>query len=165
MYNDNAKQFKVLERDYKRWRNQLPRRIAVTGTKFWKRNIQVQGFVDKPFKKWGKSKKKSGQTLVKSGNLRRGIRSLSIRTNRVVWGVDKSIPYAEIHNNGGSYVPTPKQRRYFWAMYMQTNEDQWKGMALAKKIDVEQRQFIGDSKAFPITIDRMIVKDLKHLFR
>jgi len=54
-------------------------------------------------------------------------------------------------------------RRYFWAMFKQTKEEYWKGLALTKKqhLDIPSRKFIGDSEALVKNIDRMLVKELK----
>jgi phage gpG-like protein len=83
--------------------------------------------------------------------------------NRIVVGVSSDVKYASIHNEGGQIKITPKMRRYFWAMYIETKQEYWKGLALTKKehIIIPQRQFIGDSEALFKSIDRMIVKELE----
>lgn len=65
------------------------------------------------------------------------------------------VPYAPIHNRGGTVHPTvtPKMRRFFWAQhYREAGEDKqkdtfWKRLALTKKqkltVHIPQRPFMG----------------------
>ena len=166
MRNRNTQKFVILEAKYKSLRRRLPNKIAITLVNFFKRNFKVGGFVDRPFKKWRKSRYpgKRGTTMVQSGKTRRDIKKLQVSPRKVVVGIGSHNKYAEIHNTGGKIPITPKMRRFFWAKYYETENEFWKNMALTPKteIDVPQRQFIGDSKALKTTIDRMIIKELKH---
>lgn len=107
-----------------------------------------------------------GSLMMRTGNLRRSIQS-NINSDKITFS--SSLPYADIHNNGGEVTVTAKMKRYFWAMYYKTsgavkstktgktsntkrNEKlrgealQWKALALKKvgsKMKIEQRQFIG----------------------
>lgn len=165
--NDNTIIFLKLEQDYKRIRQRLPNQIAITAVNFFKRNFKVGGFVDRPFKKWKEvgGKNKRGKTLVKSGNLRRAIKKLRVTRNKVVVGINKNIPYAQIHNDGGKIPITPKMRRWAWYMFKKTNNELYKGIALTSKthLDIPERKFIGDSIALDITLQRMILKQLNTL--
>lgn len=55
------------------------------------------------------------------------------------------MPYAELHNNGGSFKVTAKMKKFFWAKYYETSgiktkktakmsieAQQWKALALKK---------------------------------
>lgn len=163
--NSNIGKFVFLERQYKGFRRRLPNKVAITVVNFFKRNFRVSGFVDRPFQKWKKPSYpgKKGATLVKSGELRRNIKKLRVSVNRVVVGVPSNIKHARIHNEGGKIAITPKMRRFFWAKFKETEKEFWKNMALTKKthIDIPKRQFIGDSKVLEVTIERMIIKELK----
>lgn len=161
MLNNNEEVLRQLQKDYSKFKTKLPRKVAITAVNFVKRNFQLGGFVDKPFQKWKKPLKKRGKTLVKTGNLRRSIKHISISPKRVVIG--SNLPYAEIHNDGGKIEITPKMRRYFWALFKKTAKLEFKAMALTKKthIEIPKRQFIGDSKALPIALNMMIIKELK----
>lgn len=157
------------------------RRLNIVGTiatTFFKRDIfNAKGFIDQGIKKWqdratndtGKKgkKSKSRALLIYTGNLRRSIRILHISTNSVSVG-SKGVKYAEIHNTGGTITQTPtdKQRRFFWAMHKQTNNDNWKYAALAQTIHIRipQRQFIGTSAALDKRIQRQFIALLKQLF-
>lgn len=49
------------------------------------------------------------------------------------------VPYAAIHEFGGTITIsiTQKMRSFFWAMYIETKEENWKYMALTKKTEFE----------------------------
>lgn len=160
---NNSKQFDILEKEYLRFRRKLPNKIAITAVKFFKRNFKVGGFVDKPFKKWKKSKFNNRTTMVQSGDTRRDIKKLHVSQDKIVVGIANHNHYAKIHNEGGKIVITPKMRRFFWAKFKETGREHWKFMAITQKthIDIPKRQFIGDSKALEITVERMIIKELK----
>lgn len=164
---NNSRQFNILLQEYNQLRNRLPNKIAITAVNFFKRNFKVGGFVDKPFQKWKKSQMNKRTTMVQSGNLRRAIKKLRVSRNRVVVGIGQHIPYAQIHNEGGQIPITPKMRRFFWAKFKETGKEHWKNMALTKKkhLEIPQRKFIGDTKALEITIERMMIKELKTLIK
>lgn len=124
------------------------------------RNFERKRFFDQ---KWKKSK----NGLVASGKLRRSIQA-KVVGNSVVF--TSSMPYAKIHNEGGTITVTAKMKRYFWAQYIQTSgnvktlksgkqstskkniaigqeAEMWRRMALMKvgsKITMPKRQFIGN---------------------
>lgn len=163
MVNNNSKQFDALVKQYKSFRRRLPNKVAITAVNFFKRNFSVGGFVDKPFKKWKKSKFNNRTTMVQSGATRRDIKKIKVNQNKVVVGIANHNHYAQIHNTGGKIPITPKMRRFFWGKFKETGKEHWKALALTKKkhIDIPKRQFIGDSKALEVTIDRMIIRELK----
>lgn len=80
--------------------------------------------------------------------------------------------YAEIHNDGGEITVTGKMRKYFWAKHYEAKAaglldvaDMWKSCALAKKIVIPQRQFIGDSPELDQRIIDKITSDLDKIFK
>ena len=164
--NHNAKQFDELKKKYENFRNTVPEKVAITAVNFFKRNFELQGFVDQGLDKWktvSNPRDKSRKILSKRGNLKRAIKKFKAERNMIVVGVSNDINYASIQNYGGKIPITPKMRRYFWAMYKQTNEEYWKGLALTKKkhLDIPARKFIGDSQGLLKNVDRMIVKELQ----
>lgn len=164
--NNNAKKFDDLKKKYENFRNTVPEKIAITAVNFFKRNFELQGFVNQGLDKWkplSNPRDKSRKILSKRGNLKRAIKKFKAERNMIVVGVPSDITYAEIQNYGGQISITPKMRRYFWAMFKQTNDDYWKSLALTKKkhLDIPARKFIGDSEGLVKNIDRMIVKELK----
>lgn len=144
--------------------------IGTEAVKQFKKNFEQEGFVDKNVSKWaGRKTKRSGSTnsqkvLSKSGELAESIDYRKEGEGVVVY-TDK--PYAEIHNEGGEITVTPQMKKYFWAMHRQAKDggdldmaDQYKGMALAKKITMPKRQFIGESEVLTENITNKIVRDL-----
>ncbi len=105
-------------------------------------------------------------TLVDSGTLRASIRVLQRRTNSIKIGSD--LIYSEIHNRGGKFRPTARQKAYFWAMYKQTNNPVYKASALkvqsGRSIEIPQRQFIGNHPQLTRRIKMIIYKNLKQKY-
>lgn len=166
MGNNNSKAFDSLTTKYLKIRRRLPNKLAIVAVNFFKRNFKVGGYVDTSFTKWKDSGKKNRKTLVNTGNLRRSIKKIYSSIKKVVVGVTGTIPYAQIHNEGGKIEITPKMRRNFWYMYGKTGDVKYKAMALTPKthIDIPQRQFIGeDNKAIEIALDREIIRQFKTL--
>lgn len=95
----------------------LPNEIAAVAVNFSKERFRQQAWLDesperwKPRKKPRKGGKKRGQTLlVDTGRLKKSIRKVSASTSRVVIGTD--VPYASIHNYGGTITGTFKVRAH-----------------------------------------------------
>lgn len=62
----------------------------------------------------------------------------------VVIGVDLArVPYAQIHNEGGTIPRTQAMTAFFWAQYLRTGEDFFKALALGKgDIKVPARPYL-----------------------
>lgn len=168
--NNNAAQFEELKLKYEKFRSRIPDRIAIQAVNFFKRNFELQGFVDKGVEKWktlSNPADRSRQILRKRGTLKNAIRKIKAERNKVVVGVGSDVKYAALQNYGGQVPVTPKMRRYFWAMYKQTGQDYYKGLALTKKthLDIPARKFIGDSEGLVKNIDRMIATELKEALK
>lgn len=164
MRNNNTNEIEKLRNKYRRFRQSIPQKAAVTMVNFFKRNFQAGGFVDVPFQKWKKSIYPGARrTMVRSGNTRRQIKKIQVSETRVVVGIANHNHYAKIHNEGGQILITPKMRRFFWAKYKETGREYWKNLAITKKthIDIPKRQFIGNSIALEKTMDRMLINELK----
>lgn len=114
---------------------------------------------------WKRSSRPGAKsTLLDSGTLRRSIRAT---THGNAVSFTSHLPYAAIHNNGGTITVTAKMKRFFWAMYIKNGGGKkggtlgsratfCKSMALKKegsKIVMPQRQFIGYHQSLekPIT--------------
>ena len=97
--------------------------------------------------------------LVKSGNLRRSIH-VSIATFRKI-EIESGLDYSQIHNEGGVIKISNKQRKYFWAMFYETEDDFWKNMALAKQIVIPKREYMGKSKKLQRKIELFIRRQIK----
>lgn len=132
------------------------------------KNFERKGFFNDKWKQ-PKLTNNRGSVMARSGNLRKGLKA-RVSGNSVVFS--NSMPYAQIHNEGGEIVVTAKMKRFFWAMYYKAHNagnlfsikrkkkvnnqrtrqlsqeaQQWKALALMKvgqKMKIEQRQFIGE---------------------
>ncbi|WP_241279755.1 hypothetical protein [Chryseobacterium cucumeris] len=164
MPNNNTGEFDRLAKKYKAFKRTFPQKAAITMVNFFKRNFEVGGFVDVPFQRWKKSRYPGARaTMVRSGNTKREIKKLQVSESKAVVGIADHNHYAKIHNEGGEILITPKMRRFFWAKYKETGNDYWKRLAITSwtHIDIPQRKFIGDSKALEITLDRMLIAELR----
>jgi hypothetical protein len=152
---------------YKNARPVLMARAATMAITFFKENFRRQGFLDRTLKPWEKRIQGSPSNKpleINRGFLRRGVMKKRVTATQATVGVDPSIKYAEIQNNGGLIPVTNKMRRFFWAMYYKNGSGKeegkskratalngaaefWKNLALTKKthIEIKARPFIDDS--------------------
>lgn len=129
-----------------------------------------------------------GSLLVRSGQLRRSIRSHR-RGTTLCYTSDR--PYARVHNEGGKISVTKKMKGYFWYRYSQTSakvqykkngerrgtkknqeltsqEEFYRSMALKKvgdKIKIPQRKFIGISKETDRIIRDIVTENTEDYFK
>ena len=149
--------------------NKIAIDVAMELSDEFDRNFERKAFFDKEWKQTEISNSK-GSLMMRSGKLRRSIR-YSVRENQILFS--SSLPYASIHNEGGTIVVTQKMKSFFWAMYYKasgavtktkkgtvgnsqrnlklTGEAKaWKSLALMKvghKMIIEPRQIVGDHHA------------------
>jgi len=149
----------------------VPVVIGVEAVRFFK-DAFVKGGLNQ---KWAPRKiPRPGSTnnqnvLIKDEHLMDSI-DYKVDGNNVV--IYSDLIYAEIHNNGGTIDVTPKMRKYFWAKHFEAKEaglpdvaDLWKYCALAKKITIPQRRFIGDSPELNQRIIDKITRDVDKIFK
>lgn len=145
--------------------NQLLKDIKVELDDEFDRNFERKAFFNTA---WKPAKHDTiGSLMMRTGALRKSLQSQIIHNNAIKW--QSSLPYANIHNTGGTITVTPKMKGYFWYRYrmatgstMFNNKKEvrknkinqrlttealfWKTMALKKvgsQIHIPQRQFIG----------------------
>ena len=130
----------------------LPQEVAEKARAFFMQSFIKEGFTDTSFIPWPKRKDSAGHKILSQSLVLRGsLRIAQADLKRVIINAGENIPYAAIHNNGGTITVrvTEKMKRYFWYMYQKTNDDTWKWMALTKKeslsIRIPKRQYIGES--------------------
>lgn len=99
-------------------------------------NIQPGSYIKPPDHRWGNA----GTLYNSSGALSRSFQisagsqdtifhvTVSGAVAHVIIG--SSLPYAAIQNTGGAIVGTPRMTSFFWAMYYQSKDEFWKGLAL-----------------------------------
>ena len=152
----------------------LAHNVGQKALSHFKGSFRKQGFTDYSFIAWAARKDDLGhKLLLNTNNLMNDVQVRSESINKIEIGT--SLPYAGIHNNGGKFsiVITDKMRKYFWAMFKETEDEKWKYMALTKKkrlpIRIPQRQFIGQSQVLNNNIDKLInetilreLKNIKH---
>lgn len=136
------------------------------------------------------SNRKVLQGLGKSGvHLSQIAASGRIEGSKVVYS--STLPYAAIHNEGGTITVTAKMKRYFWAKYIEAtgsfsykkdgqqrntqrqrklsaDSEFYKAMALKKagdKIKIPKRQFIGMHPSLNAAITEIIEKNLDEFLK
>ncbi|MDY0200986.1 MAG: phage virion morphogenesis protein [Tenuifilaceae bacterium] len=148
------------------------------------RNFERKGFFNKPWdaRKFGR---KGSLLTVRGGGGLRGSLKATANQNSVTF--TSSLPYASIHNEGGTITVTAKMKRFFWAKYyeaggkvklkksggvtkssMRYNEEAefYRNLALMKvgsKITMPERRFIGHAPEVDQSVKRVMDKNLKDL--
>jgi phage gpG-like protein len=147
------------------------------------RNFQRKAFFSHLWKPRRNTDAK-GSLMMVSGHLRRSLRS-SVKGKNIVFS--SSLPYASIHNEGGTLKVTTKMKKYFWYKYTQASgsiktlkngkrstsqrnlrlsreAEMWKAMALMKvgsKITIPARRFIGAAPEVKQAVQRVADKWFK----
>ena len=64
---------------------------------------------------------------------RESIRQVKVSGNKWQGVIGSKVPYAIVQEKGGTLNPTvsDRSRRFFWAMYNETQEDMWRRMAMS----------------------------------
>jgi len=85
-----------------------------------------------------------------------GIREVSVAPGQVTGKFGSEVPYAAIHEYGGSIQKTVKSRRFFWAMWYNSKAPMWKALALtAGPIKIPARPYLRPAiqKTEPMIVD------------
>lgn len=142
--------------------------IGIKAAVFFKDSFNKGGFTDFSFIPWVRRKDTLAHGLMNlSGKLKESIHVAVATKDRVEVEAGRGVPYAQIHNWGGTITVrvTEKMRRYFWYMFKQTGSEKYKWMALTKKevitIKIPKRQYIGDSQALVKEINEYIIKKMQ----
>lgn len=164
-------------------RRRLPVVVGRMAKDHYQQNFRKGGFQNRGLQRWKQTRRQtSGMTSAAGqyGPLLSGRNHLFSSLKYVPSDfrvlVANDLPYAAIHNWGGMVNPTvtPRMRRFFWAMYYQQGGGKekkgspsaqfWKNMALTKKkrlrINIPQRQFIGDSHELNQRINERIENEI-----
>lgn len=150
----------------------VPEVIGTEAVRHFKKGFADEGFTDKSLKKWASRKTKvtHGRGPLRGGDAE-GLEDsivFKVEGNTITIYSDKV--YGQIHNEGGTIEVTPGMKAHFWKEYYAAKEtgeaelmEQWKAMALAKKITIPQRQFIGESQVLIETITAKVLRDLTQI--
>jgi glutamate dehydrogenase/leucine dehydrogenase len=172
--------------------------IGVEGVKFVQGNFDKGGFdTGAGVEVWASRKRETSRSAGKNvlsdrRHLRNGIR-YDVQGDTVQVGVDgKKLPYAKLHNEGGTVEITDKQRGFFWYQYgihskklqgkrkgkdnekklTQTEQkiseeaEMWKRMALAKgPLKFPKRKFLDVSPALWSAVNAELKDRLDNIFK
>jgi len=149
--------------------NLLPPKMGAVALKFIDDNFKRQGFANGGISKWParKDNTDAGRAILVgkgSGHLRRDPRIVRTTPDYVIVGT--GLPYARVHNLGGTTHPrvTAKMRGWAWARYMETKSEKYKAIALTKKarldVKIPKRQFMGVSQTLAKMVKEVIKREL-----
>lgn len=151
------------------------------------KNFEREAFFSESWARRKSPIRPDGHILVDTGGLRRSIKSV---TDANSISFSSSLPYAEIHNEGGEITVTAKMKRFFWHKYyeasgsfgrrkdgskrkdkrtvqLSTEAEFWKMMALMKvgrKIVIPRRRFLGASPEVEKMVREIIEENLDEYF-
>lgn len=171
----------------------IPIKVGNLAVRHFKDNFRKGGFVNNGLQKWKPAKRLSDGGTDAGSNyatLTSG-RNHLMNSTQYTPGVGavrvfNNVPYALIHNTGGTTHPTvtPRMRKYFWAMFFKTlgikpgsgvkvpellppEAERYKAMALTKKttltVEIPKRPFIGESAELTAKIKTTIEKEIEKL--
>ena len=167
-------------------RDEIPRKAAVVAKNHFMHNFDESGFVDGGLRPWKKTRRQEAGDPRKplTSNRNHLMNSIDVVGAPGLVTVVNSVPYARIHNEGGTIhsqpTITPKMRKMAWAKAysiagvskdgkLPKEARKWRALALTKKeklnikIKMPRRQFIGDSKELRVKINQIIVNKLKEI--
>lgn len=172
-------------------RRQLPVKIGRMAKDHFQENFRKGGFVNNGLQQWPKSKRQLSGTssaAAQYGPLLSGrnhlFSSMKYTPSDYRVKVANEVPYAAIHNEGGTVNPTvtPEMRRFAWAMFYKSSgkkkgkrgsilsnpdAERWKALALTKKskltVKIPKRQFLGESAELRKSINDKIEKELSKI--
>lgn len=159
MPRPNRKEIQRLELDLEslqEWVSRLPIQIGNSYLNTFLDSFKRGGFIDNTFERWKPRKKNRGRKraiLVKSGRLRRSIK-MSIKGTQIVFS--SSVPYAEIHNEGGTITGTARVKGHTRSRGGKRHKV--RGHRRKMNIKIPKRQFMGRS-AFA---ERRVIKNLEY---
>ena len=113
---EGEKTFKELEKLMKRYIETTINDVRVEATEMFDKNFQREAFFNE---KWARRKFNDDDTrniLTGTGALRKSIIS-KVEGNKIVF--ETTVPYASIHNEGGTITVTVGMKKHFWKMYLQ----------------------------------------------
>lgn len=172
-------------------RRQLPVKIGRMAKDHFQENFRKSGFVNNGLQQWPKTKRQLSGTssaAAQYGPLLSGrnhlFSSMKYTPSDYRVKVANEVPYAAIHNEGGTVNPTvtPEMRRFAWAMFYKSSgkkkgkkgsilsnpdAERWKALALTKKskltVKIPKRQFLGESAELRKSINDKIEKELSKI--
>ena len=171
-------------------RDEIPRKAAVVAKNHFMHNFDESGFVDGGLRPWKKTRRQEAGDERKPLTSQRDhlMNSIDVVGTPGQVTVVNPVPYARIHNEGGTIhsqpTITPKMRKMAWAKAysvarvskggklpkdLPEEARKWRALALTKKeklnikIKMPRRQFVGESKELHEKINQVIINKLKEI--
>ncbi|SFV32297.1 phage virion morphogenesis protein [Thermoflavifilum thermophilum] len=158
---------------------QLPPIIGNEAVNFFKTNFRLQGWQGQTFEPWPKRKRETKRSLgkpilIQTGALERSIQVKQVSQNAVVVGTSSAIPYARIHNEGGTIVQAPRSETFIRNRYkrgvkkgkFQPGKIPGRGFTYGQRIiHIPRRQFMGDSPVLRAEIQKRIIQEVKQFIK
>lgn len=174
----------------KAMRDEIPRKTAVIAKNHFVHNFDESGFVNGGVHAWKKTRRQE------AGDERKPLTSQRNHLMKSIDAIDSPgqvtvvnpVPYARIHNEGGTIqshpTVTPAMRKMAWARVysiagvkkgeslpkdLPEEARKFRALALTKKsklnlkITIPRRQFIGESKELHEKINQVIINKLKEI--
>ena len=171
-------------------RDEMPRKAAIIAKNHFRQSFRDGGFTDDGLYAWKKTKRQEAGSPYKP---------LTSERNHLMNSVDavsapgqvtvvNPVPYARIHNEGGTIHTNPtittKMRKMAWAKVyalagvkgkgklpkeLPEEARKWRALALTKKTKlnviakIPRRQFIGDSKELRVKINQIVINKLNEI--
>ena len=183
-YKGRRYDFGKVSVDFIKTKKILPRIIAQEAVNFFKDRFREQGWKYTTLKSWKKRKsnprKRTGRgTLIDSGKLRNAIHAEKETFKKVV--IVNDMPYAAVHNEGfHGRVHVSAHTRSKSKMYkvkqtsLKTRKTTTRKQRLrtgsvnvssfTRKMNIPQRQFMGNSEFLNLKIDREILRIIDRIF-
>ena len=169
MENQNAQKFARMKVQFESLMKQAPTQVGVIALGLFKEGFTKQGQImaGGNVKKWptrgAAPKRRSGASLlIDKGALRR---DLNFRASGTRVTISSNMPYSKLQNDGGTIPVTSQMRKFFWAMYKESKDEFWKGMALTHKttITIKPRPFLYDTPELARRLDNHFIPLLKQI--
>lgn len=151
----NSNVNKELQRKVKHFIRLTLKDISVELGDEFDRNFEREAFFNE---RWARRKHNDDESrglLVRSGTLRRSIKDEVTTTGHSVV-FTSSVPYAAIHNEGGTITVTRRMKKYFWYRYL---------LIAGSKITIPKRQFIGMHPEVEHSILEIAEANTKEIFQ
>jgi len=178
-YKGRPYSFDQVQRHWQQNRAKLMPELGQTAVNFFKDRFKAQAWTDRRAEKWEPRKKqekgKRRALLIKSGRMRNSIRLVSSNADHALIGVP--VKYAAAHNEGfvGSVKVKKHTRRINGRVSVQSVATRRKstrkvqiGTATVKahtrKMNLPQRQFVGNSETLNRKMDKIIIFNIDKSF-
>lgn len=145
-------------------RRKFPDMAGIEAVHFSKQRFIDKNWVDETTKEWEPRKRKAPGSLMVgkgSGRLKKSIRKIRVTPNSVTIGTD--VPYAQIHNEGGTIKKTVTVKSH--SRKRKGRSEKVKSHRRKMNTTIPQRQFIGESATLMHTIEELIGKEMNRILK